>query len=342
MTAFSNPFTTAPTTQFEAQIGAWTNWSRGPVFGATLTLSRQNGNLLIAFTAFFIGLVSTRFWRILCLILHRYYSSAREHDVFHHQRQVILRNSANPESGIWIFGSLFWSWRHSTKHSLLRALPGIICAVVSLAAFTLASGFSSRISTGISDEVLIKGDNCGFLLVFPEYSDEATYTLTYSQMSQTVMTAANYAQQCYTVNGTNVFDCSTGYFVDPSLPTTVNVQAPCPFAPGTCLSNDSNLYLDSSFIDSNDHLGINAPPDERILWRQVMQCAPLTTEGFKSNITRVDNLTGSVTNYTQYNYGSAIYARTFEHVLLDNYTYEAPGLVQQYSEASYQQTYKLM
>lgn len=52
-------------------LGLWTDWSRGAVFGRTLTMTRGNANLLIAFTASFVAIVATRFWRILCLAIHR-------------------------------------------------------------------------------------------------------------------------------------------------------------------------------------------------------------------------------------------------------------------------------
>ncbi|KAK0614802.1 hypothetical protein DIS24_g11914 [Lasiodiplodia hormozganensis] len=42
---------------FDVYCGVWTNWSRGKVLGATLTLSREDGNLLIAFLAFFVTAV---------------------------------------------------------------------------------------------------------------------------------------------------------------------------------------------------------------------------------------------------------------------------------------------
>lgn len=37
--------------------------------GATLTLDRRDGNLLIAFTAVFVGMVTERFWRIACMLV---------------------------------------------------------------------------------------------------------------------------------------------------------------------------------------------------------------------------------------------------------------------------------
>lgn len=101
--------------------------------GATLTLNRVDGNLLIAFTAVFVGVVTERIWRIACVlvsyfskrivrdhatsksfghfrsaqtnnigldtdvgdsrIFYRCYSSSEPRDALYHQQQAILRNS---------------------------------------------------------------------------------------------------------------------------------------------------------------------------------------------------------------------------------------------------------
>lgn len=39
----------------QVYIGFWVNWSRGPVNGATITLTRSDGTTLIAFIAFFVA-----------------------------------------------------------------------------------------------------------------------------------------------------------------------------------------------------------------------------------------------------------------------------------------------
>lgn len=86
--------------QYQVYLGIWTDWTRGPILGQTLTLSRNNANLLIAFTASFIVFVGSRIWVILCLILHRSYSTAEQRDALHHQRQAILRNSSTSDGGL--------------------------------------------------------------------------------------------------------------------------------------------------------------------------------------------------------------------------------------------------
>lgn len=60
------------TTQYPVYLGTWTNWSRGRVMGATLTTTRQYGNLFIAFTAFFVGFVASRFWKMAWLVIQFY------------------------------------------------------------------------------------------------------------------------------------------------------------------------------------------------------------------------------------------------------------------------------
>lgn len=327
MTTLTDWSTTSNVSQFEAQTGIWTNWSRGRVLGATLTLSRQNGNLLIAFTAFYIGLVSTRFWRIACFIMHRQHSSPQMKDAFHHQQQAILRNSPNPESGLWAFGQLLWAWRRSAKHSLIRALPGLVCALVCLVGFTVAGGFSSRISTGISNEVLVKSDSCSQTPITA--LDPADFGPTIKVVSQTITGAANYAQQCYASSDLDILDCASGHFVVSRMPTTIDVKAPCPFASGVCRDSNSNLRLDSGYLDSNDHFGINAPPNQRFLFRQSMECAPLNTDAFKSETTINDDSTGLSLNYTRYNYGPTFAAVEKDYL---NYTCQMKDVLLQYND----------
>lgn len=83
-----------------------------------------------------------------------------------------------------------------------------------------------------------------------------------------------------------------------------------------CRSDNANIRLDTGYLDSNDHLGINAPQDERILFRAVVTCAPLSTEGFAKNSTTAAG------NYTMYDYGNKTTGQ--------NYTYAARSLQEQY------------
>lgn len=301
------------TVKYGVYLGVWTNWSRGRILGSTLTLSREDGNYLLSFTAFFIGLVSTRFWRILCFVLHNSFSTSRPRDALYHQQQAILRNSDSADAGLVVLFQLAWAWRKTAKRAFVRVLPVVATAALSAAAFTVAGGFSSSISTGVGNDVLLDGSNCAIVNT-SNSNDVASMSLIQPYVSRQCSSAANYAQQCYSTNTSGMFDCGT--FVKPRIPSSVDNQTACPFAEGICQSG-ANLHFDTGYIDSHEHLGLNAPPDERISFRLALQCAPLVTEGYSNDTST------STRNYTTYYYGESSYGE---------YTYRTSSRDTQYRE----------
>lgn len=303
--------------KYVIHIGTWTNWSRGRIMGATLTLSRTDGNYLLTFTSLFIALISACFWSTVRLVMHRCHSTPALCDALHHQQQVVLRNSSSAFGSVLSLCSLGWAWRQTAdgKRYMLRLVPGILTAAFVAVAFSIASGFSSQISSGIGNQVLLDGTNCS-LVDWQQTSGGYNYAVT-SFYSRMIADVANYAQQCYSNATSGMFDCNS--LVKPRLPSTVDTQAPCPFAKGLCQSENENIRMDTGYLNSNDHLGMNAPPDERMLFRSVLTCAPLATEGFAMN---VSGTTGTG-NYTTYYYGDKFSG--------ENYTYKARSLQSQYS-----------
>lgn len=291
--------------------------------GATLTLSRSDADLLIAFTAVFVGFVAARFWRFTCLALHRYYSAGKPRDAIHHQRQVILRNAASAESGLWKFLELWWTWRKlSTRRRPFSVLPNVTFALLCSVAFITASGFSSRISSGVGDEVLVDGANCGVLWVDLQFSSAFDAQIArQTQVTVNSDNANNYAAQCYSSEALGILDCAS--FVVKTLPGSIDPKAPCPFKNGICRNNGSNILLDTGYVDSNDHLGVNAPPDQRIQMRNTLHCAPLKTESHSSNFSILGQ------NYTKYDYGPYLYGPG-ENVTLLDHTFQFKSLDTQY------------
>ncbi|KAI1416659.1 hypothetical protein F5Y13DRAFT_205494 [Hypoxylon sp. FL1857] len=261
-------------------LGTWTNWARGPVLGRTLTTTKENGNLLIAFTAFFVAFVASRFWRIFCLIFHRCYSTSKPQDAIHHQRQITLRNSATAESGLWSFVCILYAWRRAPMRKLLRILPPILFAVSSLVAFTVAGGYSASISSAMGNEVIIRSPHCGILAEIALPAGPQMLLSGYT--AENLNNAANYAQQCYNTNSPGTLDCDK--FESERLPTQVDYNATCPFKGQICRNATSNIHLDTGYVDSNKHLGLNTPEGQRFSWRYVLQCAPLKTEGYASHL----------------------------------------------------------
>lgn len=147
--------------------------------------------------------------------------------------------------------------------------------------------------------------------------DAAFVTLPY--FAQSARSAANYAQQCYSSESPGLFDCA--YFAKDHLPSTMDTNAACPFHNSSiCRTNSSNIRLDTGYIDLNNDLGVNAPPDDNILFRATLQCAPLETQGYTKAVE------GPRDNFTTYNYGPSLTS------LQADYTYMVESLDVQYNK----------
>jgi hypothetical protein len=282
----------------DVYIGAWTNWSRGRVYGATLTLGRREGGYLSAFLALFVTLVGTSAWRIACFALHWLLSSRLPKDAIHHQRQAILRNSATATSGMWSVLMLSWGYRKSwAAQRLWRTLPLLGLAATIVAGFAVASIFTSRIATVMGDQVLLKGRKCGW------YYTDAGRTLERSSEYNIkhLVSGSDYALRCY---GAASRSNGCALFPRRQLSWSSDADAPCPF-PGqlrVCRRNATNLRLDSGLINTLVDLGINLPPHESISFRRVVECAPLRTRKFAQNYTVL--LSNREYNFTRYRYGT--------------------------------------
>ncbi|KAH8881178.1 hypothetical protein GQ53DRAFT_888933 [Thozetella sp. PMI_491] len=288
--------------EYHVYLGIWTNWSRGSALGKTLTLNRDDATLLIAFTAFFVSYVGIRAWRIICLIAHFTYSSESPQDGLYHQRQVVFRNSANPEAGLWDMLNLGYAWRRHTQRPYLRLWFLALSSFLLTGGIIVVSGFSSKISTFTGNEVLLSGTNCQAWDLEKERSALAIDQISkyFPHVSRLAGDAANYAQQCYSSNGTRVLGCGT--FPLQRLPSTVTTDDECPFDQTMCKSRNGNLRIDTGLLDSHDHFGVNAPPSKRFQWRRVIRCAPIVTEGFKETVTYPNQST----TWTGYKYGSIV------------------------------------
>ncbi|KAI0101019.1 hypothetical protein GGR51DRAFT_575138 [Nemania sp. FL0031] len=282
---------------YPVHIGLWTNWSHGIVLGSTLTLSRDNANLLIGAITFFITVVGVYIWKIVSFSLHAYYSDPSPRDGLYHQRQVIIRNSSSAAGTVLTLINLIWAWRKVTK-SWLRVLPLLLLTTLTAIALAVASIFASRIATG--SEVLLTGSGCG--MVVPDFFEPSlteVFTDYTPYLADFLSQAAIYASQCYGSSSSSALGC--GIFVKPYLKAkTINANAPCPF-PSLCKTADSNLFLDTGLLNSHHDFGINAPEKERFLFRMTLACAPLKSEGYSKSYNVSQDR-----SYTQYFYGRGV------------------------------------
>ena len=287
------------------------------MLGATVTLTRQNSGLLIAFLAFYVALVGTRFWRIFCLVLDWAFSKTGPAEGVHLQRQAFLRNSPNPESAVWTLTGMYFSWRKKSQRVWPRVLWLVALALASLVGFILAGGYSPRVTTLVGSEVLLSGANCAFVGNNPNMS---TWGITVGPMrSQAVTAAESYARQCYASTSVpGSAGCSSSYVRRRILPAVVDTNASCPFDPRICKTPGGNLLIDTGLLDSLDDFGRNTPATQRLKFRRTLHCAPLATEGYRFH--SFDEAKNQ--SYTTYNYGPL---RNADKSVTTNYTARFPS-----------------
>lgn len=313
--------------------GFWVNRGLGLVKGATITLDRQRGAILIAFLALFVGLAGSGCWNIVRFLLHRIFSSNHHTDGIYHQRQAILRNSGTAHSAAWELLRVSVAWRGSrAKRNAARLLPVIVLSLVLSAAFT-AAGMTQLISHNTSiltfnlgilsshvtlasslDLVLVSDVRCASRVISDTDSRAAFENNIYQFKKATEYLA--YALQCYQTSST-VGRCQT--YVHATLPHTTVNNAPCPFDQALCKTNSSNLVMDTGYLESARHLGINGGPNFSI--RQTRQCAPLVSKGYKK--TETDATTGKT--YVRYYYHASENSTSSQPDLdADTPTWEVP------------------
>lgn len=197
----------------------------------------------------------------------------------HFQQQASLRNHGSVLATIWQLCKVSWSWRAQKVQSIQRSTSLVLLGVGYLLVFSAAGIFSSSLAT-VKDEVLVRSPNCGLWMLDP------TSTLDDFEM----ITDFNVHQRANAdLSKAYVRDCLSGYrstpecntFKQRELPFRVIKNGPCPFSPGMCLGPvNSTLVLDSGLLDSTKDLGINSVEKDRIQYRKVTTCSPITVDGY--------------------------------------------------------------
>jgi hypothetical protein len=100
-----------------AYMGAWINWPRGPVLGATLTLSISYSAALVAVVAVLVHLSRTFSWMVVCYILHQWRTTSAKGDDLYHQQQATLRNTSSSIGVLWQLYKVRNAWRSVIPHS---------------------------------------------------------------------------------------------------------------------------------------------------------------------------------------------------------------------------------
>ncbi|KAH7121137.1 hypothetical protein B0J11DRAFT_491058 [Dendryphion nanum] len=261
--------------------GVWKNWDeRSHMSGLTLTVSPNQGPILISFLALFVGVASGHIWPLVTFVLHQVRSTASDRDGLHHQIQSLLRNSSSSPSFIWMVTRLNWAWRKRTPRWRKTTMVGFP-ALVHILFTAFASIFSAQM-TLFDDEVLARGTACGAiydnsLAAFQNATTRQDAIVATNTIGRwTAEKALQYTKTCYdTVDLAGSASCKL--YTTPKITPIRNNTIPCPFGKNIC-SIPTGISIDTDIVDSNKHLGINDRPEDRIQFRKVLTCSPILAE----------------------------------------------------------------
>jgi hypothetical protein len=162
------------------------------------------------------------------------------------------------------------------------------------------------------DEVLISSPHCAQTMMY--YGNTTLAQTIKLEMSNNrhIRLYRDIAEECYSEDSVNVSPrCND--LVQKQLPWSADTNAPCPFASQICKSQNRNIRLQTGMLDSNDHLGFNAPPTGRVQFQQIMECAPLIIDGYADSFNF--SVQGVTVPYRRYFYGPNIdYDRNYSFI----------------------------
>ncbi|KAH7360931.1 hypothetical protein BKA65DRAFT_547641 [Rhexocercosporidium sp. MPI-PUGE-AT-0058] len=249
------------TTDLNVYLGVWVNWVKGSSEGRTLTLTKQNGTILVAALALFVSIAASQSWGMLSFFIHQLRATRKPRHGMHFQQQTTLRNHGSALATVWQLTKISWAWRSQSVGSFRKTISIVVLGLVYLMMFGAASVLSSRVAT-TSDEVLVRSPNCGIWGLEPDMSNDFTQITRFNEHLR-----INADQ-----SRAYVRDCLSGYQSSPecnlfkqrSIPYISWNNATCPFSADICLGGPNTaMRLDSTLLDSALDFGINSKPKDR-------------------------------------------------------------------------------
>jgi hypothetical protein len=281
--------------------GTWTNYSRGRLYGVTLTLTDDQAIALISFLAVLITHTGSRSFKILRFILHQTRSHEAPRDGLVRQQEVLLRNSETDMGTLPLIPWIAFKWRGHTPRPYRRSLPLFVMILVHTLGFMAASIATSFVANAEDAPVLAKGTECGEW-TFGEDKSVTAVSVWHSRKQTGTVAARGYTQMCYDgaeddeVGGNTQLECRM--FPTRRLKWKGFHNVSCPFNDGICLEGANAAYMMDTELQSSRALGINSQYE--LQWQHRTICAPLRTDGYID--VRQDGVFGEKVTY--YNYGA--------------------------------------
>ena len=268
--------------------GCWINWTKGSIFGSTLTLSATKSTLLTNILALFVTMAGGQFWTVLRFTLHQIRACSRISDpqanLSFNREQIVLRNTTSAITTIQLLLTLRWTSRKKICDPPPNSTPVIALAIFSAAFFLVAGAFSNTLINA-GPQVLSRSPFCGFwnqtYLNITNHSGPNTASVedlmlwdeAMARLDHDVELSLQYAQSCYFEQSTGSSNCDT--FQSSAQNYTVLHNETCPFAARLCRPEVGTLTLDTGLLSTHTDLGINTAEADRLLYRRVSKCTIL-------------------------------------------------------------------
>lgn len=264
--------------------GVWYNHDSGKL---VLTLDEAAAGFLSAAIVIFVNLVAASTWPILRYLLYLVrHTQSTPKDVFHHQRQIMLRNISSYTAATIQLVLMAIGWR---KYNIRAGSRSIVYLVVCLAisvAWLVCGLYAPYIYTRTGSDVLLApSPNCGGIAsaIDIDPTDPANRRIFNKVQSNTFTTmneADIYTQRCY---GDVENNASCLKYPAQNLPFDLSKDVPCPFGSNgsACLTENSTVVtMDTGYLDSNHMFGINAKESDSVQYRRKTTCAPVISSPF--------------------------------------------------------------
>ncbi|KAK0624282.1 hypothetical protein B0T14DRAFT_602650 [Immersiella caudata] len=285
----------------EVYIGAWWSHADETKPALILTLRDNEALILIAALVVFVGFVASRTFGAAQFILHQKRVGNRTspgvkntrtptgperhgYDGLHQQQQALLRNASGHVHTLWLTAQLAWGWkaRLGAWTALRRSLVILLITGVSLAAWTAAQLLLPLLWTTRTDQMLTARSSCDEAIPphrQPIAETDAQRALEAAHAfnryyNNRADVAASYQQQC-PGNSTGIPGCERIPFPRINWRATDGVGLSLMMG----LPNTENVEWQSDPINSNTHLGINAPLEDTVDFQQSLACVPANLTG---------------------------------------------------------------
>jgi hypothetical protein len=264
--------------------GGWTNRNEYYLDGGRITTTKQTADLLMIFIGILFVFMEAGLCSLVTFALfsqHRWSlrrgnalnPKRKRRDALWHQKRTILRNSKTFWEVATSYLSLSFTYGWSKHGVLLRTLPAILSAFVLSMVFLIALPF---LTTFVmlheeGNQVLITSPDCGIW-----GPDEYVSGKFATEQATRWNTAVQYVDSCYETNADS--GLCDNLFVNRTLGWKME-EVGCPFD-SICIQHKEHpaVRLETEQVDSHYHLGLNAPPHDRIQFRRNVMCSPINLD----------------------------------------------------------------